>query len=125
MLGLPLAKLLGVDRRGERAAGGEIGQQDALVRRENRRGLGHEVHAAEDDDLGLGLRGLASQAERVADEVGDVLHFGALVVVRENDRVPLLGERADSIVQLGSGRVWTGSAMRKSAGCVALTTWLW
>ena len=34
------------------------------------------------------LRRLARQAERVADEIGDVLHLGALVVVREDDRVP-------------------------------------
>ena len=101
MLGLPRAELLGVDRRGERAAGGEIGEQHRLLRREHRGRLGHEVHAAEDDDVGFRLRGFARQAERVADEVGDVLHLGALVVVRQDDGVALAGERLDLALQLG------------------------
>ena len=40
-------------------------------------------------------RRLLAEAERVADVVGDVLDLGHLVVVREDDRVALLGERAD------------------------------
>ena len=96
---------VGVDRRGERAAGGEIGKQHGLLRREDRRRLGHEVHAAEDDDVGVGLRRLAREAERIADEIGDVLHFGALVVVRENDRVALARELLDLVLQLGDGVV--------------------
>ena len=100
MLGLPRAKLLGIDRGGERAARGEIGEQHRLLRREDRRRLGHEVHAAEDDDVGVRLGGLAREAERVADEVGDVLHFGALVVVREDDRVLLARERLDLTLEL-------------------------
>ena len=35
----------------------------------------------------VGLRRLARQPERVAHEIGDVLHLGALVVVREHDGV--------------------------------------
>ncbi len=49
MLGLPLAQLVGVDRRGERAAGAEVGEEDRLLGREDRRRLRHEVDAAEDD----------------------------------------------------------------------------
>jgi hypothetical protein len=45
--------------------------------------LGHEVHAAEDDVLGVGLRGQARQLERVAGEVGVAVDVGALVVVAE------------------------------------------
>ena len=43
-------------------------------------------------------RGLAREPERVADEVGDVLHLGHLVVVGEDDRLALLRERADLLV---------------------------
>ena len=59
------------------------------------------MHAAEDDDVGFRLGRFAREPERVADEVGDVLHFGALVVVRQDDRVPLAGERLDLSLQLG------------------------
>ena len=54
--GLPVAQLLGGDRVGQRAAGVEIGDQHALVRAQDRGGLGHEVHAAEDDRVGVGRR---------------------------------------------------------------------
>ena len=49
-----------------------------------------------------GVRGrLPRQAERVAHEIGDVLHLGPLVVVREHDRVPLARQPADLPLQLG------------------------
>ena len=115
MLRLPLAQLLGVDRRGERAAGGEIRQQHGLLRRQNRRRLGHEVHAAEDDDVGVGLRRLAGQAERVADEIGDVLDLGPLVVVREDDRVPRRAR--DRLISACSSAI---CACRESSAVVAM-----
>jgi hypothetical protein len=65
----------GVGHVGHRAARGEVGQDHGLVGpREHVGGLGHEVHAAEDDRLGIrpGLRGVG-ELERVAREVG-VLH---------------------------------------------------
>ena len=37
----------------------EVREQDGLLGREDRRGLGHEVHAAEGDDVAVGGRGLA------------------------------------------------------------------
>ena len=52
------------------------------------------MDAAEEDRRRPGGRGLAGEPERVADVVGDVLHLGALVVVREDDRVTLARERA-------------------------------
>ena len=49
--------------------------------------LGHEVHAAEDDELGLGPRGrLAGELERVARDVGELDDLVALVVVAEHER---------------------------------------
>src|SRR5262249_42922457 len=70
---------------------------------EDLRRLGHEVDAAEDDDLGLGARRLLGEGEAVADEVGHVLDLALLVVVREDDRVELLLESADRRVELCRG----------------------
>src|SRR4029077_6936259 len=66
---------------------------------EDHRRLRHEVHAGEHDRRGVGGGRLAREAERVADVVRDVLHLGTLVVVGEDDRVLLAGERADFLVQ--------------------------
>ena len=54
VLGLPGAQLVGGDRVGQRAAGVEVGDQDGLVGAQDRRRLGHEVHAAEGDGRGVG-----------------------------------------------------------------------
>ena len=98
---LPLAQLVGGDRGGERAAGVEIGDEDGLVGREDRRGLGHEMDAAEHDRLRIGRRGLPRQPERVADVVGHVLHLGHLVVVREDHGVALARQRLDLVLHHG------------------------
>ncbi len=100
MLGLPGPQLIGVDRVGERAAGVEVGDQDGLLGRENRGGLGHEVDAAEGDHLGVGLSRLAREAERVAAVVGEVLDLRQLVVVGEDDGVPFPRERANLVAEL-------------------------
>ena len=99
VLGLPLPQLLGGDRVGQRAAGVGIGQQDGLVRAQDRGRLGHEVDAAEGDHRGAGVGGGAGEAERVAHEVGHVLDLGHLVVVGQDHRVPLLGQRPDLALQ--------------------------
>ena len=49
-------ELVGLGHVGHRAAGGEVGQDHLLVRRgEDVGALGHEVDAAEDDELGVGV----------------------------------------------------------------------
>ena len=78
-----------------------------LSGREDRRGLGHEVDAAEDDRLGVGRGGLPGQAQRVADEIGHVLHLGHLVVVREDHGVALARERADFVLERRDARPWS------------------
>ena len=65
------------------------------------------MHAAEDDRLRVGLGRFAGQPERVADEIGDVLDFGALVVVRENDGVTLASQFLDLALELGDCRFVT------------------
>ena len=62
------------------------------------------MHAAEDDDVGVGLSGLSREAEGIADEIGDVLDFGHLVIVGEDDGIELFLERKDFAAQrLGLG----------------------
>ena len=52
------------------------------------------MHAAEDDEFGIGLRGETRQFERVAGQVGVLVNVGALVVVAEDD---------GALAQLGAG----------------------
>jgi hypothetical protein len=81
----PAALDLGqVGHVGHRTAGGEVGQDGLLVGLgHDVRHLGHEMHAAEHDELGVGLGGEARQLERVAGEVGVLVDVGALVVVAQ------------------------------------------
>ncbi len=87
MLRLEFAKLRARYHVCHRAAGGRVGDEDGLLRIENRRGFGHEVDAAENYHVGVHLRGAPRELERVAGEVCGVLHLGTAVVVREYYRV--------------------------------------
>ncbi|MNR00828.1 hypothetical protein D3C85_1166160 [compost metagenome] len=89
------------DRRGQRAARAQVGDQDGLFRRQDLGRLGHEVHARLDDHLGLGLRGLLGQTQAVADIVADAVeNLGRHVVVGQDDGVALLLQRIDLADQL-------------------------
>ena len=79
----------------EGATGVEVGENDGLVRVNNLCGFGHEVNAAKDDDVGRSFRRLLRKAEGIAHIVGDVLDFGDLVIVREDDGVELFFEGED------------------------------
>jgi hypothetical protein len=59
------------------------------------------MDAAENDHVGVGSRCLLGETERIADEIGDVLHLGELVVVSEDDRVALAAETVDSLREAG------------------------
>ena len=100
VLGLPGAELVGGDRLRQRAAGVGVGDQDGLLGRQHRRGLGHEVNAAEGDHLGVGARGLARELQRVAGQIGHVLDLGHLVVVGQDDGLALRGQGADLVAEL-------------------------
>ena len=60
------------------------------------------MHATEHDQLGVGGGCLAGQPERVADEIGDVLDLGQLVVVGQDDRTPLGSECAHLVLERGN-----------------------
>ncbi len=103
-LRLPGPHIVSGDRRRERAARREIGEEHPLGRCQDRGRLRHEVHAAEDDHFGVGRSRRPGEAERVAHEVGNILDFGALVVVRQHDRLAARGERPDLPLQPGDIR---------------------
>ena len=98
----PAALDLGqVGHVGHRTAGREVGEDGDLFRLGHEVGdFGHEVHAAEDDELGVGLRGEARELERVAGQVRVLIDVGALVVVAEDDgaRAELGTRGADAFV---------------------------
>ena len=85
----------------EAAAGVHVGQDHGLFRRQDLCRLRHEVHAAEDDHIAGGLLPLAGQLQRVADEVRNLEDFRALIVVGEDDGVPLALEGRDSANDVG------------------------
>ena len=53
------------------------------------------MDAAKDDHVGIGLGGFLTQAEGIPDKVRNLLDLLDLVVVRENDGIPLLLETQD------------------------------
>src|SRR3546814_19463969 len=77
------------------AAGIHVRQDDDFLRRQYLRRLGHEVHAAEGDDVSIGRLRLAAQIEAVADEIGEVLDFRLRVIMREDAGVALLSQPVD------------------------------
>jgi hypothetical protein len=105
MLGLERGEGGGRCPIGEAATGGKVREENLASGVEDLRRLGHEVNAAEDDDLRLGACGFLRQREAVADEISDVLDLALLVVVGEDDRVELLLQREDRRLELcGGGR---------------------
>ncbi len=82
-----LLDLVQVGHVGHRAAGVEVREDHLLVVGGQHVGrLGHEVHAAEDDELGLGpFLGEHGQPVGVAAGVGPLHHLVSLVVVAEDE----------------------------------------
>ena len=100
VLSLELAQARHRDHVRHGAARALVRHEHRLLRREDDGRLGHEVHAAEQDDLVLVALGDAGQLQRVAGVVGGVLHLGALVVVGQDHGVALGGEPAQLTLQV-------------------------
>jgi hypothetical protein len=66
------------------APGVHVGQDNGLLRGQDLGRLGHELHPAKRDHIGVGRRGLAAQLQRIADIVGQVLDFRLLVIMRQD-----------------------------------------
>ena len=77
-------------------------------------GLGHEVHAAEHDELGVVLVGRDTrQAEAVAPGVGPAHHFFALVVVAEDEQPFAEGRLGGGESALRVPRAWRPRRSRR------------
>ncbi len=72
-----------------------LGMHNNLAWVEDYRRFDHEIHAAENYDFRVCLLRLKAERQRVAYEIGNVLHLRALVVVREDDGVFLLFKARD------------------------------
>ena len=99
-----LGEILRPARIGQRASRGRFGQKHLLVRRQYLGGLGHKVHAGEQDDPRIGPGGLLRQRQAVAREIGYALHFGQRIVVRQNYRAFLFLQPDDPGGQFGFRR---------------------
>ena len=93
-------ELVGRAAVGERTARLEVRDHHGPLGIQDLRGLGHEVDAAEGDHVALHARGGLGQRQRVADEVGEVLDLGLLVVVRQQHRAALALEREDRLLDV-------------------------
>ena len=74
----------GVARLGQRAPRLGTGDQHLLFGAEDLGGLGHEVHSGEEDDVGVDRLRPDGEGERVAQKIGDGLHFGQRIIVGED-----------------------------------------
>jgi len=74
---------------GKRASGIEVGREHFLLRTEQLACLRHEMHAAHHDDVSVCRGSLTCQRERVAYEVGALLHLSGSVIVCEQHGVLL------------------------------------
>ena len=102
MLVLELPQVFGAARVGQRTACVEVGAEHHLLRRENLTGLGHEMHTAHHDHVGIGLGSLARQRQRVANEVGHLLNLAHRIVVSQDDSILLLGQTPYLSLQVGT-----------------------
>ena len=101
MRGLEGSELLRVARFGQRAPRLGAGDEHLFSGAEDLGGLGHEVHSGEKDDVGIDRLRPHRQGERVAQKIGDGLHFGRRVVVRQDHGVFLTLEIPDAAAELG------------------------
>ena len=72
------------------ASGIQIGQHHGPRGVQDFRGFGHEHHAAKRDNVAFKVARSAGQLQAVADRIRELLNFGILVVMRQNDGAALL-----------------------------------
>lgn len=101
ILRLESGELRGGTRVGKRAARLGAGDEHLFFGAEYLGRLGHEVHAGEEDHVGIDRLCAYRQGERVAQEVGHGLHFGPRIVVCEDHSVLLTLEPLDALLEFG------------------------
>ncbi len=83
-----------------RAIAFEVRDHDGLVRIQQLRRLGHEVDATERDHVAVGALGGLRQGQRVADDVGEILNLGFLVVVSQQESAALPFQIEDGLLEV-------------------------
>jgi len=83
-------ELPGRNHIGHRAAGGNIRQQNRLLRRKNRRRFRHKKNTAEDNHIRFGFGRLNTQTQRIADKISNILNRARLIIMSQDHRIPLL-----------------------------------
>ena len=105
MSGAEGGELLGRATVLQAAAGVQVGQNHRLLRRQDLGRLRHEAHPAECDDVGIGLRRAAREVEAVADEIGQILQLGLLVIMCQDDGIALTAQAVDLGTQVEAGEI--------------------
>ena len=98
-IGLPQQPhILGPDRLGKRTAGARVRDEHGLFRVQQFRGLGHEMHAGQDDHIRIGGHRFPRKSETVADEIGDAMkNLRRLIIMRKHHRVAGPLQRHDGV----------------------------
>ncbi len=108
----------GGDAVRQRAAGAGVGNEHRFRGVQQLCGFGHEMHAGEDDDIGVHAHGFAGQSQAVAYDIGDAMEdFRGLVIMRQDDRVALALEAVDGLDIAGENLPFGG---RDDAGDVLI-----
>ena len=82
----------------QRTACIQVRQQHFLFRVQNFGGFCHEVHSAENDCFGIGLRGFSCLTKRIANVIRDLLDRIDLIIMTKQDGVFLLFESNDFLL---------------------------
>ena len=99
MLLLFRAKFFRSDHVGKRAPRFHYRQEYLLVRIQDRCGLSHEHDAAEYDDIGVGPHRGLGKRERVTADIRDLLYLVPLVIMNDDDGIPLFLQFLDSLLE--------------------------
>ena len=68
----------------------------------------HALDTAKSDDISVGFRRTLAEFKRVTDEIGKVLNFRLLVIMRENDSIAFFFQPLDFSEQIKALQVFAG-----------------
>ena len=118
---LQCAQLRAGDHVRHRAAGCRLGDEHRLGRVEDLGRFGHKPHAAEDNHVSLDFRRTTGELQRIAGEVGDVLHLPPRVVVGEDHGVAHFSETRNLFCCLHQKPPHPAASMRLAAKAMSAT----
>ena len=98
MIGMRFAERLELLRRArilEAAPGIHVGQYDDFLGRKDLGRVGHELHAAKGNHVGVRVRRHLRQLQAVAHEIGKILNLRLLIIVRQDDGIALFAQPVD------------------------------